>query len=279
MFKALVTGADGYVGRALLPNLSCAIPVDIHNYFNNKDLIICDLTDLSKTKALFRVTSPDVVVHLAGRKSVSESIHNPIDYYHSNVVSSLNLIKLCEDYKIPMVFASTAAVYTEPTPYSESKLFIEKCLKESSIDFRILRYFNIGGLVEPPSPAQVGNVFDILREKLNSGSCFNLNLGSLPRDYTHVADVAAVTLDAIGSVMEYGGQVSYDVLSGVSYSLHDVVKEYSNNGIEVLYKEIQSSLESRTASPDRPYPFTTSFSLADIVRSEIELGLTISKFS
>lgn len=277
--KVLITGGSGYLGRALGAMFDNPIMLDRVDDFEDDRLIKVDLLNFNELREAVIPSKPDVVVHLAASKSVTESIENPSAYYQNNVVSSLNIIKLCEELEIPIVFASTAAVYLPETPYSDSKLFIEKVLSKTRLDYRVLRYFNIGGLIEPPTPRQKGNVFDILRECANKNTPFTLNSNSLPRDYTHVLDVARVTFEIVAEVCSEGGCKTYDVLSRSSCSLYDLVEEYRLNGVNLRLQASTDLVEVTPPIPENAYPFTPRHSIADIVKSEIQHGLTIPKYS
>ena len=67
----------------------------------SKDLIQhhkFDLIDIEKTCEV--IDKADVVVHLAAKGNVVESIDNPIEYLNANVISTVNLLeeKSYEDY-------------------------------------------------------------------------------------------------------------------------------------------------------------------------------------
>jgi UDP-glucose 4-epimerase len=272
--KVLITGGSGYLGRALASMFDDPVLLDRYNDFNDDRLLTVDLLNFNDLQEAVVRSNPDVVVHLAASKSVTESRENPSAYYQNNIASSLNIIKLCEELDLPIVFASTAAVYLPETPYSDSKLFIEKVLSKTRLNYRILRYFNIGGLVEPPTSRQKGNVFDILRGCANKEIPFTLNSNSLPRDYTHILDVAGVTAEVVAEVYSEGGCKTYDVLSGISCSLYDLIDEYRLNGVNFQIQTSNDLVEVSNPVPENSYPFTPRYSIADIVKSEIQHGLT-----
>lgn len=61
---------------------------------------------------IFEKHKIDGVIHLAGLKVVSESIEKPLQYYQNNVVGALNLLHVCDKYRVnKFVFSSSAAVY------------------------------------------------------------------------------------------------------------------------------------------------------------------------
>ena len=52
------------------------------------------------------------VLHFAGLKSVSESVKNPIMYWNSNLVATLNLVEIMLDFDCStIVFSSSATIY------------------------------------------------------------------------------------------------------------------------------------------------------------------------
>jgi UDP-glucose 4-epimerase len=90
------------------------------------------------------------VVHLAGRKSVPESMEQPLHYYDENVAGALTLLEVmaAEGLSRP-VFSSSVAVYgtsdadlvTEEAPtrpvstYGRSKLITEWMIRDATAAF------------------------------------------------------------------------------------------------------------------------------------------------
>ena len=164
------------------------------------------------------------VIHFAGVKAVSESLENPLYYWDSNLVSSINLLKSMNKYDCKlMVFSSSASVYginqnnlinenselNPSNPYGNTKFAIEKLLfdlfQSSSKDWRIanLRYFNpIGahhsGLIGEESKGNPNNIFphilNVAKGKISELTIFGDDWptpdGTGVRDYIHVMDLA-----------------------------------------------------------------------------------------
>ena len=56
----------------------------------------------------------DGIIHLAGVKSVFESLNNPIHYWNINVLGTLNLLEVMNKYKCKnFVFSSSATIYKQ----------------------------------------------------------------------------------------------------------------------------------------------------------------------
>ena len=75
------------------------------------------------------IKNPTAIIHLSAKKSITESIKTPILYYLNNVGSTLSVAIVSKFLNIPVVFASSAAVYNPSNPYAKSKLIEEKILK------------------------------------------------------------------------------------------------------------------------------------------------------
>ena len=86
---ALITGADGFVGKHLLNHLTeCGdktITTDISTGGP-------DLLDPNAFLDLFQSVRPDVVYHLAGQADVKESWENPLKTFRINAEGTLNAV-------------------------------------------------------------------------------------------------------------------------------------------------------------------------------------------
>ena len=116
---------------------------------------------LLKTLKEYKV---EAVMHFAALIEVSESVREPLKYFHNNVSNTQNLLSAMESAGVDkFVFSSSAAVYGIPqqpavtedsprepiTPYGETKWAIEKmCHYQSLVQklrYAALRYFNACG--------------------------------------------------------------------------------------------------------------------------------------
>jgi len=156
----LVTGSDGFVGRALTRRL-CR---------DGYRLTEVDLTrgvDVTHWDQLRHTAPFDVVVHLAARTFVPDSFRQPHDFYHTNVTGTLNVLELARRHGARVVYAS-AYVYGRPrylpideahpvqalNPYTAGKLLGEDLCRayhrHSGVPVVILRAFNIYGPGQRP---------------------------------------------------------------------------------------------------------------------------------
>ena len=243
----LVTGGTGFIGSHIvikllelrykvdiiddLSNSKIEILDKINKISNRDDLLEfhkIDLKDENELEAFFanRNIVYDCVIHLAGYKAVSESIDHPLEYYNNNLVSSLNLFKMMQKYKIHnLIFSSSASVYGNSVspldehcktgegitnPYSRSKYMIEEILKditnsEAGAKWKvvILRYFNpIGahksGLIGEDPNGVPNNLMPIVTKVIQGksprlyvyGNDYETKDGTCVRDFIHIEDLA-----------------------------------------------------------------------------------------
>jgi glucose-6-phosphate isomerase len=100
-FMILVTGGNGYVGRALCRRLAenghtvCSVSrrqYDTERYLS----LVGDVSDKASLEAIFNQYQVDTVVHLASMLN-SASRQHPDQAVRVNVVGSLNLMEACRD--------------------------------------------------------------------------------------------------------------------------------------------------------------------------------------
>jgi len=114
--KILVTGHKGFIGSALLKRLKKSnqiIGLDIKDGLD-QDLLHCELRE-----------EFDLIIHLAGKSGVRESLTDPASYWMNNVEASRRLFERYSDTRI--LYASSSSAY-EPdlNPYAASKYCIEE---------------------------------------------------------------------------------------------------------------------------------------------------------
>jgi len=238
--KILVTGGCGYIGSHTIIDLvqNGFEVVSIDNCSNSQPETIkmvsqitgktiinyqIDLCDYEAVKKVFDENNFAGIIHFAAFKSVPESVEQPLKYYHNNLSSLSNLLKLTEEFGVKhFVFSSSCSVYgnttdlpvTEATefqkaesPYGHTKQIGEEIIqaqaKVSESKYILLRYFNpVGahesGLIgENPTmvvTAILPRITGFAAGKFSSFSIFGTDYptrdGTCVRDYIHVMDIA-----------------------------------------------------------------------------------------
>ena len=240
------------------------------------------------------------VIHLAGLKSVSESVINPLHYWEVNVYGTLNLLKSMKDNQCySIVFSSSATVYgvkgsvplTEDlkvapiNPYGRTKVAIENILQDifnANKTWRIcsLRYFNpVGahpsGLIGEDPIGIPNNLFPYLaqvaigkRKYLNVfGDNWSTKDGSGVRDYIHIVDLVEGHIAALEFLQTKDS--CYEAInlgSGSGYSVFEIINQFElTTGIQIPYK-IAAKRDGDIA-----------ISLADISKAKKLLGWSPTK--
>ncbi|GAF65015.1 UDP-glucose 4-epimerase [Bacillus sp. TS-2] len=281
----LVTGGTGYIGShtviSLLEDGHSVVVAD--NLSNSKEDVIekierisgkkitfykVDITIEEELEKLFNAHSFDGVIHFAGLKAVGESVEKPLNYYFTNLVSTMNVTKLCLKYQVNrFVFSSSATVYGDNTvpfeesmellpttnPYGETKAMIERILTDIAaanpqFAVSILRYFNPVGAHKSGLIGELPNgipnnlmpyitqVAKGIREKLYVfGNDYQTADGTGVRDYIHVVDLAEGHVAALNHLKE--GVHTFNLGTGAGTSVLELVKAFEvANDLTIPYE-------------------------------------------
>jgi len=305
----LVTGGAGYIGShtcvELLKNKHSVIiadnlinskieTIDKIKKISGKDVIFyeIDVKNEEKLTEIFKNHKIDGVIHFAGLKAVGESVEKPLAYYYNNLVSTMELSKMCIKYGVEkFVFSSSATVYGDnkvpfvetmellhtTNPYGETKAMSERILSDTAKanpDFSVslLRYFNpVGahesGLIGEDSNGIPNNlmpyVSKVAKGELKKLSVFGNDYdtvdGTGVRDYIHVVDLAEGHAKAIEKLNE--GVHIYNLGTGQGTSVLELVHAFIEvNGVDVPYEIVGR----------RAGDIATCY--ADVSKAERELG-------
>ena len=229
-----------------------------------------DIRDEVKLNEVFKKENIDSVLHFASYKAVGESMENPLMYYDNNIISTISLLKVMKKYNVnKIVFSSSATVYGIPkelpiteehpcspvNPYGRTKLIIENILKDvvnsdKNFNAAILRYFNpVGahksGLIGENPKGTPNNLMPFLIKVANKeidklkifGNSYDTKDGTGVRDYIHIVDLAKGHLKALDALYTSTGLLTYNLGTGVGYSVLDVVDTFSRvNNIDIPYE-------------------------------------------
>jgi len=287
LLKILVTGGAGFIGRYLVDfllhhnevtiydNLSNSSKADIESLiekgakFVNEDIL--DYQTIQKSCIGF-----DLIIHLAAKSDVTESVIHPEITNEVNVTGTENIMKCCIENKIKkIIFASSAAVYmdseipvnenvkTNPcSPYGKSKLVAEQKIKKISEEFSInaitLRMFNVYG--KGQNYQYAGVISKFIKNVSKREPIIINGDGKQTRDFVSIFDVVAAFDCAIKNLVGKKGNL-YNIGTGNSISINELAKlilRIADKKIEIKYKE-QNKDEIRN-------------SVADIVLAKNELG-------
>jgi UDP-glucose 4-epimerase len=285
--RILVTGGAGFIGRYLVDYLLDDHEVCIYDNFSNsseKDIEflikkgakcvngdILDHQKLQKSSIGF-----DLVIHLAAKTDVADSVIHPEITNEVNVTGTDNVLKCCNENKIKkIIYSSTAAVYDESSvpisedvktnpmsPYGTSKheaeQMIQKYSRDFDIDAVILRLFNVYGKEQNP---QYAGVITKFLDNISKEIAIEINGdGTQTRDFVSIYDVTNAFDCAIKNITGKKGDI-YNIATGNSISINelaDMIQSVLGKKIEIGYKN-QNENEIK-------------YSKANISRAKKELG-------
>ena len=253
MKSVLVTGGSGYIGthtiyclldkgykvysidslvnsnKLSIKNVLKAFSIKHKNIDNNIKEFFGDIRNEDFLRKVFKYALKDSnpiigVIHLAGLKSVSESVLQPQEYWENNVYGTMKLLQIMKEFECKtIVFSSSASIYgsneskliseNSPirpvNPYAKTKSVVESFLEDIFYglpnEYRIvnLRYFNPIGAHDSgffgEDPLGVpNNIFPIINRVATKeieylkiyGNDWPTIDGTGIRDYVHVMDLA-----------------------------------------------------------------------------------------
>ena len=265
--RIFVTGGAGFIGIHLCKKLlEQNHDVTIFDNFENsskthfismfKDSVTVISGDIANYSLLHTsMKNHDIVIHLAAKINIPDSIINPESTFDTNVKGTQNVLDaLLSNHISKIVSLSSAAVYLDTiskiaefsktipsSPYGASKLEMEKKINHLTVQYKIqsiiLRLFNVYGSEQSIEYAGVITQF---REKINQ----NLPLiiygdGSAMRDFIHVNDVVIAIILAMNSTESN----TYNIASGTSTSIVDLAKimiTLSGKPLDIIFKPARS---------------------------------------
>ena len=255
--KILITGGAGFIGKYLVKYLlEKGENVSILDNFSNSDkkstilfekngvkIFEGDITNFDDVSKATK--DQEIVIHLAAKISVLESIKNPAETFRINVNGTKNLLTICKNNNIKkVIIASSAAVYGEGekgiklkeetkkkpiSPYGESKMKMEEEIKKNNeMNCIILRFFNIYGVGQTSEYAGVITKF---LEKIKKNQSLTITGdGTQIRDFVSISDVICSINDAIG----YNKSGIFNIASGNKITIN----ELANLMIELSGKKL-----------------------------------------
>lgn len=231
--RLLVTGCAGFIGSEVcrlalrrghavtgVDNVNDAYDVRLKRWrlrqlqaTRSFRFLKADITQARPMREAFTVARPDVVLNLAARAGVRESLKDPQSYVDTNITGTLTLLEAARKADVGrFVLASSSSLYGSHnrrpfretantdrplSPYAATKKAAEALLATYNhlygINGAALRYFTVYGPAGRPDMS----IFRFVRWILEGEPVTVYGDGNQERDFTYVEDIARGTLAAM----------------------------------------------------------------------------------
>ena len=262
----LITGGAGFIGSHLCESLVASghkvtVIDDLSSGYESNLCSVIDSIKFYKEKVEFfnftKLSKIDSVVHLAAQTSVPISIKNFNNSSSSNLLGAINIIDFCKSNQIPLVYASSAAVYGDLelgddskskvdllSPYAADKYAMELYAKVAHQLYKLssigLRFYNVYGPRQDPASAYSG-VISIFCDRLLRGENLTINGGYQTRDFIFVEDVVSVICKSVTIANKQAICEQINTLTGKSISV-DNVADLLIKAVDIKVKKIFEDL-------------------------------------
>lgn len=276
--RVMVTGGIGYLGSHTCVDLLSKgyEVVVIDNLVNSTSDVLkgikaisgkeikfylSDIRNLPQLVEIFQDFKPNMVIHFAGLKSVSESVISPLDYYENNVGGTINVLKAMDMSSCKnIIFSSSATVYGEPiynpcdeehptnpvNPYGQTKLIAEALIRDwvsasNKASALIFRYFNpigahFSGLIGESPQGKANNLMPMILDVATGkndflsifGDDYSTRDGTGVRDYIHVSDLSLAHVVGMERLKYLEPYTILNLGTGKNYSIYEVIKVFED---------------------------------------------------
>jgi nucleoside-diphosphate-sugar epimerase len=227
----LITGASGFIGRKLAASL-LSLGNDVHGTSRTEQLSSelpitwhqASFDDIDSAQSILDKVNPQIIFHLAGMVTGSNTVDNVLPTYHSLVTSTVNLLTVaattnCE--RIVIVGSSNEPLdqYAN-SPYSAAKwascMYGRLYQRLYNLPVVIAKTFVAYGPGQPPN-----KLVPYVVSKLLSEEQPELSSGTWRTDWIYIDDVVDALVKC-GSMPGIEGE-TIDIGTGAYASVRDVV--------------------------------------------------------
>jgi UDP-glucose 4-epimerase len=241
--RVLVTGGLGFIGYNLVKRLLQTTDYKItvidnlssqsssrNNKHKNVKYIIDDINNLDNVK--YDDLNFDLIFHLAALARIQPSFKDPIRYFQSNIMGTVNVCELARRCNAKIIYAASSSAYSGPklNPYAFAKWTGEETLKMYSEVYNVstvsARFFNVYG-DRHPTEGTYATLIGIYERQYKQGQSLTITGdGEQRRDFTHVQDICSGLICLSEDV--HTGEI-YNLGTGTNYSINEIAAMFSDN--------------------------------------------------
>jgi len=247
--KILITGTDGFIGSNLLKKLKNEnnhILTINENIFNNEEW-------QKKLISVIEDYYPDVVYHVG---ACSNTLEKNVQYIMTvNFEFTKILCDYCYNFKIPLIYSSSAANYGSngkiPTNLYAWSKYVSECYVNSKNGIS-LRYFNVYGPGEQNKGEMASLIYKSMIHKEKSVEIFKLFPKKPKRDFIYIDDVLDANIFAYNNFEKLKGRY-YDVGYGVPETFEKILDIVKLNYLYVDENLIPFGYQFYTCSDEKKW--------------------------
>jgi len=273
--QVLVTGGLGFIGYNLVKRLLETTDYEItvidnlssqsssrNNKHKNVKYIIDDINNLNNVK--YEDLNFDLIFHLAALARIQPSFKDPIRYFQSNIMGTVNVCELARRCNAKIIYAASSSAYGGPklNPYAFAKWTGEETLKMYSEVYNIstvsARFFNVYGDRHPTEGTYATIIGIFERQYSNSESLTITGDGEQRRDFTHVHDICDGLICL--SKDKHRGEI-YNLGTGTNYSINEIAAMFSDNTTYIPTRAGEARITLADISETKKYGYNPKQSI------------------
>jgi len=225
--RILVTGSAGFIGNALADTLQ-SLGGELWNYDIEGGDDVLDYSNLLNTVDRNEI---ELIYHLAAQPIVPIANKYPYNTLNTNILGTLNVLDVCERYKIPCVIASsdkaygeTADGYTEESAlnakyaYDLSKACADKIAQVYQSRGNVVKVMRLSNVYGPGDTHRTRLVPHVIKSYLNGVRPVLRGDPSMVRPWIYIDDAVQAYINALDD--------ERDIISvgGIPHSVGEVVE-------------------------------------------------------
>jgi len=273
--KTIIFGGSGFLGSHVADTLTKeGHEVTIFDrklsphLQKSQKMIIGDILDEKMVNKA--IQGSDIVYNFAGIADIEEAQKNPLESVKSNILGNTIILEACVKFKVKrFIFASSLYVYSKTGSFYRAtkqacELLIESYHEVFGLPYTILRYGSLYG----PRADQRNFIHNIIHQALTKNEIVREGDGEETRDYIHVLDAAAGSVDVLSD--EFKNQ--YVIITGNQQmkvkDLLLMVREMMDNKVAIRFKKAHSNGHYEIT----PYVFSPKMAKRIVSKSYHDLG-------